>query len=48
MSIAESSYEILPGTSWNSVMHFTGPIDPATGEPIFDLAKVAFDRLSCH
>jgi hypothetical protein len=36
------------GTSWNSVMHFTGPIDPATGEPIFDLAKVAFDRFSCH
>jgi opacity protein-like surface antigen len=36
------------GTSWNSVSHFTGPVDPATGEPIFDLAKVAFDRLNCH
>ena len=36
------------GTSWNSVDHFTGPIDPATGEPNFDLAKVAFSRFSCH
>jgi hypothetical protein len=35
------------GTSWNSVSHFTGPIDPATGEPIFDLAKAAFDRFRC-
>jgi hypothetical protein len=36
------------GTKWNSVSHFTGPVDPATGEPLFDLAKVAFDRLNCH
>ncbi|TCM42776.1 hypothetical protein EV648_110317 [Kribbella sp. VKM Ac-2568] len=26
----------------------TGPIDPVTGEPNFDLAKVAFERFSCH
>jgi hypothetical protein len=36
------------GTSWNAVMHFTGPIDPVTGEPNFDLAKVAFERFNCH
>lgn len=36
------------GTKWNSVSHFTGPIDPATGEPILDLAKVAFERFRCH
>jgi hypothetical protein len=36
------------GTNWNAVSHFTGPVDPATGEPIFDLAKVAFDRFTCH
>jgi len=35
------------GTSWNSVSHFTGPVDE-NGEPIFDLAKVAFDRFRCH
>jgi hypothetical protein len=35
------------GTSWHEVMHFTGPFD-ADGNPLFDLAKVAFDRFSCH
>jgi hypothetical protein len=35
------------GTKWNSVSHFTGPVD-ANGEPIPSLAKVAFDRFRCH
>jgi hypothetical protein len=35
------------GTSWHEVNHFTGPLD-ADGNPIFDLAKVAFDRFTCH
>jgi VCBS repeat-containing protein len=35
------------GTNWNEVTHFTGPVD-ASGEPILDLAKVAFDNFRCH
>jgi hypothetical protein len=35
------------GTKWNEVMHFTGPVD-AAGDPILDLAKIAFDRFRCH
>jgi hypothetical protein len=35
------------GTSWNEVMHFTGPFD-ADGNPMFDFAKVAFDKFRCH
>ncbi len=38
---------VAAGTSWHEVSHFTGPFD-ADGNPLFDLAKVAFDRLSCH
>src|SRR6266699_3752861 len=35
------------GTHFNEVSHFTGPVD-ADGNPIFSLAKVAFDRANCH
>jgi hypothetical protein len=35
------------GTSWNEVMHATAPLD-AEGNPILDLAKVAFDNFRCH
>jgi hypothetical protein len=35
------------GTSWHENMHFTGPFD-ADGNPQFDLAKVAFDKFTCH
>jgi hypothetical protein len=35
------------GTHFNEVGHFTGPVD-ADGNPIFDLAKVAFDNANCH
>jgi hypothetical protein len=35
------------GTHFHDVFHFTGPVD-ADGNPIFSLAKVAFDRASCH
>jgi energy-converting hydrogenase Eha subunit E len=35
------------GTTWHEVSHVTGPLD-ADGNPIFDLAKVAFDRFTCH
>lgn len=35
------------GTHFNDVSHFTGPVD-ADGNPIFSLAKVAFDRARCH
>jgi hypothetical protein len=35
------------GTHFNEVSHFTGPVD-ADGNPIFSLAKVAFDNANCH
>ena len=35
------------GTSWHEVSHFTGSLD-ADGNPQLDLAKVAFDRFTCH
>ena len=35
------------GTHFNENSHFTGPVD-ADGNPIFDLAKVAFDNARCH
>ena len=35
------------GTHFNETAHFTGPVD-ADGNPIFSLAKVAFDRANCH
>jgi len=35
------------GTHYNETAHFTGPVD-ADGNPIFSLAKVAFDRINCH
>jgi hypothetical protein len=35
------------GTHFNDVFHFTGPVDE-NGDPIFSLAKVAFDRANCH
>ena len=35
------------GTKWHEVMHATAPFD-ADGNPILDLAKVAFDRFTCH
>ncbi len=35
------------GTHYNETAHFTGPVD-ADGNPIFSLAKVAFDRANCH
>jgi hypothetical protein len=35
------------GTHYNETAHFTGPVD-ADGNPIFSLAKVAFDRVNCH
>ena len=36
------------GTSFNEVMHFTGPVDLQTMEPDPSLAKVIFDRARCH
>jgi hypothetical protein len=35
------------GTSWSEVMHATAPLD-ADGNPMLDLAKVAFDNFRCH
>jgi hypothetical protein len=35
------------GTSWHEVVHATAPF-AAHGNPILDLAKVAFDKFSCH
>ena len=35
------------GTHFNATDHFTGPVD-ADGNPDFSLAKVAFDRATCH
>jgi hypothetical protein len=35
------------GTTWSEVMHATAPLD-ADGNPILDLAKVAFDNFRCH
>ena len=35
------------GTHFNETAHFTGPVD-AEGNPIFSLAKVAFDNVRCH
>jgi hypothetical protein len=35
------------GTHFNENAHFTGPVD-ADGNPIFSLAKVAFDNARCH
>jgi hypothetical protein len=35
------------GTKWHEVMHATAPIDDE-GNPILDLARVAFDNFSCH
>jgi hypothetical protein len=35
------------GTHFNENAHFTGPVD-AEGNPIFSLAKVAFDNVRCH
>jgi hypothetical protein len=35
------------GTSWNEVQHLTAPLDDE-GNPILDLAKVAFDNFRCH
>jgi hypothetical protein len=35
------------GTTWSEVMHATAPLD-ADGNPILDLAKVAFDNSRCH
>lgn len=34
-------------TKWNSVSHFTGPVD-AEGNPILDAVRVSFDNLNCH